>query len=97
MEAVKRERAHLLAQLTQVKTDPGKAGGDLQNDDIQRLRHELEIKKAKLNELHEVLCNLVHYLIHLFLLVCPIKFQLSHEVRLKESSLAPHVGKLRKL
>ena len=54
MEAVKAERAHLLEQLAQVKLDPGKAGDDLQQEDIQFLRRELDIKKAKLNELHEV-------------------------------------------
>ena len=54
MEAVKAERSRLLEQLTQIKTDPGKAGGDLQEEDILSLRHEVEVKKAKLNELHEV-------------------------------------------
>ena len=54
MEAVKLERAKLMDQLRMVKTDPGKAGGELQEDDIQYLRGEVEIKKAKLNELHEV-------------------------------------------
>ena len=56
VEAVKAERAHLLEQLAQVKLDPGKAGDDLQQEDIQFLRRELDIKKAKLNELHEVRC-----------------------------------------
>lgn len=51
---MKAERARLLEQLTLVKTDPGKAGADLQQDDILKLRREVEIKKAKLNELHEV-------------------------------------------
>lgn len=37
-----------------IKTDPGKAGGDLQEDDIMYMRGEIEIKKTKLNELHEV-------------------------------------------
>ena len=54
MEAVKLERVRLLDQLRMVKTDPGKAGGDLQEDDILYMRGEVEIKKAKLNELHEV-------------------------------------------
>ena len=54
MAAVKAERARLLEQLTLVKTDPGKAGGDLQQDDIMNLRREIEIKKAKLNDLQEV-------------------------------------------
>ena len=54
MEAVKAERAYLLEQLAQVKLDPGKAGDDLQQEDIQFLHRELDIKKAKLNELHEV-------------------------------------------
>jgi len=54
MEAVKEERTRLLEQLAQVKNDPGKAGGELQEADILKLRHEVEIKKAKLNELHEV-------------------------------------------
>jgi hypothetical protein len=54
VEAVKAERSRLLEQLAQVKTDPGKAGGDLQEADILNLRHEVEVKKAKLNELHEV-------------------------------------------
>lgn len=54
MEAVKLERLRLLEQLRMVKTDPGKAGGDLQEDDILYMRGEIEIKKAKLNELHEV-------------------------------------------
>lgn len=54
MSAVKAERARLIEQLTLVKTDPGKAGGDLQQEDIMNLRREVEVKKAKLNELHEV-------------------------------------------
>ena len=43
-----------MEQLRMVKTDPGKAGGDLQEDDILYMRGEVDIKKAKLNELHEV-------------------------------------------
>lgn len=54
MASVKNERARLLEQLTMIKTDPGKAGADLQQDDILNLRREVEIKKAKLDELHEV-------------------------------------------
>ena len=54
MAAVKHERARLLEQLTLIKTDPGKAGGELQEDDILNLRWEVGIKKAKLNDLHEV-------------------------------------------
>lgn len=54
MAAVKAERARLLEQLTLVKTDPGKAGGELQQADIGNLRREVEAKKAKLNEIHEV-------------------------------------------
>ncbi len=54
MAVVKLARARLLEQLTLIKTDPGKAGGELQQDDILNLRREVGIKKAKLNELHEV-------------------------------------------
>lgn len=59
MAAVKHERARLLEQLTLIKTDPGKAGGELQEDDILNLRREVGIKKAKLNDLHEVRLQLV--------------------------------------
>lgn len=54
MEAVKAERARILQQLALIKSDSGKAGGDLQQEDILQLRREVELKKAKLNELHEV-------------------------------------------
>ncbi|KAK9808645.1 hypothetical protein WJX72_001158 [[Myrmecia] bisecta] len=51
LEAVKRERAALMVSLAQIKRDEGKAGGELQQDDIRRLRKEMELKKEKLNEL----------------------------------------------
>lgn len=54
MEAVKRERASLMASLAALKGDTGKAGGELQQDDIAHLRRDLELKQLKLNELKEV-------------------------------------------
>lgn len=54
LEAVKKERAQLMASLAQIKMDSGKAGGEMQAEDVRRLRRELELKKEKLNELRQV-------------------------------------------
>ena len=54
MEAVKRERSHLMASLAEIKTQSGKAGGELQQEDVRRLRKEVEIKMQKLNEIRKV-------------------------------------------
>eukprot|EP00891_Asterochloris_glomerata_P003644 jgi/Astpho2/3644/fgenesh1_pg.00059_%23_6_t len=51
LEAVKKERTQLMASLAQIKADSGKAGGELQAEDVRRLRKELELKLQKLNEL----------------------------------------------
>lgn len=60
MEAVKRERASLMASLAALKGDTGKAGGELQQDDIAHLRRDLELKQLKLNELKEVRFLIAH-------------------------------------
>ena len=51
LESVKRERRTLLASLAALKNDQGKGGSELQQEDIGRLRSELEAKKEKVNEL----------------------------------------------
>ena len=56
LEAVKKERTQLMASLAQIKADSGKAGGELQAEDVRRLRKELELKLQKLNELKRVRC-----------------------------------------
>jgi hypothetical protein len=48
---VKQERESLMATLAALRTDTGKAGGELQQDDITHLRRDLELKLKKLNEL----------------------------------------------
>ncbi|KAL3130594.1 hypothetical protein ABBQ38_008398 [Trebouxia sp. C0009 RCD-2024] len=53
LEAVKQERAHLMASLAEIKTQSGKAGGELQQEDVRRLRKEVEIKMEKLNEIRK--------------------------------------------
>lgn len=58
LEAVKKERTQLMASLAQIKADSGKAGGELQAEDVRRLRKELELKLQKLNELKRVRCCL---------------------------------------
>lgn len=83
LEAVKRERAHLVEQLAQVKTDQGKAGGDLQEEDIQILRREIELKKAKLNELYEA-CLKQHFWLSLSYLSLILQTYL-----IKHHSIAP--------
>ena len=62
MEAVKRERSHLMASLAEIKTQSGKAGGELQQEDVRRLRKEVEIKMQKLNEIRKVSCATDHRL-----------------------------------
>ncbi len=54
LEAVKRERSHLMASLAEIKTQSGKAGGELQQEDVRRLRKEVELKMEKLNEIRKV-------------------------------------------
>ncbi|WIA19827.1 hypothetical protein OEZ85_005735 [Tetradesmus obliquus] len=51
LESVKRERQQLLESISQVKAESGTAGGEAQQADIRQLLKELELKKAKLNEL----------------------------------------------
>ncbi|KAF8062960.1 hypothetical protein HT031_003799 [Scenedesmus sp. PABB004] len=51
LESVKRERQQLLESIAQVKAEAGTAGGEAQQADIRQLLKELELKKAKLNEL----------------------------------------------
>ena len=51
---MKRERENLMATLGALRTDTGKAGGELQQDDIAHLRRDLELKLKKLNELRQV-------------------------------------------
>jgi len=43
-----------------VNAMPGIAGGEAQQTDIQQLLHELEVKKAKLNELKGEAQRCVH-------------------------------------
>lgn len=54
LEVVKRERSHLMASLAEIKTQSGKAGGELQQEDVRRLRKEVELKMEKLNEIRKV-------------------------------------------
>lgn len=51
---VKAERAALLASLAALKGDPGRAGGELQREDVRLLRKDLVVKLQKLNELKQV-------------------------------------------
>eukprot|EP00775_Hariotina_reticulata_P005882 gene5882-6123_t len=51
LESVKRERQQLLDSINQLKAESGTAGGEAQQADIRQLLKELELKKAKLNEL----------------------------------------------
>ncbi|EFJ49199.1 hypothetical protein VOLCADRAFT_104414 [Volvox carteri f. nagariensis] len=53
LEKIKNERQVLLDSIKLVKAQAGTAGGEAQQNDIKTLRRELELKKAKLNELHE--------------------------------------------
>ncbi len=50
---MKRERENLMATLGALRTDTGKAGGELQQDDIAHLRRDQELKLKKLNELRQ--------------------------------------------
>ena len=43
-----------MASLAEIKTQSGKAGGELQQEDVRRLRKEVEIKMEKLNEIRKV-------------------------------------------
>lgn len=54
LESVKRERRTLMDSLASLKADQGKAGSELQMQDIARLRREVEAKQEKLNELSQV-------------------------------------------
>ncbi|KAG2438191.1 hypothetical protein HXX76_005797 [Chlamydomonas incerta] len=53
LEKIKNERQVLLDSIKLVKAQAGTAGGEAQQNDIKSLRRELELKKAKLNELSE--------------------------------------------
>ena len=43
-----------MASLAEIKTQSGKAGGELQQEDVRSLRKEVEIKMEKLNEIRKV-------------------------------------------
>lgn len=51
LEKVKQERHMLLHSISVVKSQAGTAGGEAQQNDINSLRKEIAMKKAKLNEL----------------------------------------------
>lgn len=53
LERAKAERAALLASLAKLRSDAGKGGGELQQEDIRLLRREVEAKQEKLNELRQ--------------------------------------------
>jgi len=53
LEKVKHERMMLMQSIASAKAQSGTAGGEAQQNDIKQLRKELELKKAKLNELSE--------------------------------------------
>ncbi|KAG2493525.1 hypothetical protein HYH03_008339 [Edaphochlamys debaryana] len=53
LEKIKNERQVLLDSIKLVKAQAGTAGGEAQQNDIRSLRRELELKKAKLNEIRE--------------------------------------------
>ena len=53
LESVKRERRALMDSLAALKADQGSAGNERQMADIARLRHELESKQEKVNELKQ--------------------------------------------
>ena len=56
---MKRERENLMATLGALRTDTGKAGGELQQDDIAHLRRDAELKLKKLNELRQAGCAIM--------------------------------------
>lgn len=43
-----------MSSLAEIKTQSGKAGGELQQEDVRRLRKEVEVKMEKLNEIRKV-------------------------------------------
>lgn len=53
LEKVKNERTQLLTSIATLKGEAGTAGGEAQQNDIRTLQREVELKKAKLNELKE--------------------------------------------
>jgi hypothetical protein len=53
LEKVKREREVLMNSIMAARDQAGTAGGEAQMNDIRSLRKEIELKKAKLNELRE--------------------------------------------
>jgi len=52
LELVKRERSGLMDALAALREDEGRGGSAMQAADLRRLRHELELKQERLNELH---------------------------------------------
>ena len=56
LELVKRERSSLMDALAALKADEGRGGSCMQAQDLRRLRHELQLKQDRLNELHSVRC-----------------------------------------
>lgn len=54
LELVKRERSSLMDALAALKADEGRGGSSMQAQDLRRLRHELQLKQDRLNELHSV-------------------------------------------
>jgi len=53
LEKVKMERKTLVHSILAARDQAGTAGGEAQHNDIKSLRREIEMKKAKLNELRE--------------------------------------------
>lgn len=53
LEKVKNERQALTQSIATLKQEAGTAGGEAQQNDIRTLQREVELKKAKLNELKE--------------------------------------------
>ena len=51
---MKRERSSLMDALAALKADEGRGGSSMQAQDLRRLRHELQLKQDRLNELHSV-------------------------------------------
>lgn len=54
LEEVKRERAALMSSLAALKGEQAQGGGELQQQDIARLRRDLHLKRHKLNQLKQV-------------------------------------------
>lgn len=53
LQKVKQDRAMLMTSIAATNAEVGSAGGEAQQNDIRYLQRELDLKKAKLNELKE--------------------------------------------